>query len=301
MPRGTPYTIATGTGFEIIIIANGPAHFIYSRITGICLCIIAIIVIATYHTRCSCGEDSVGNRITRPIRKCLQFIAISRSQFHVTYIGTTIYCGRIYGTPYRVGRRTRICAKINRAFLMRRQCTIIFKIWFYVPGLRFRTIFLRCGLLPLTILEYRELRSLCQNMPRLWLGILLESPFLKSPLRESFEGYFSIFSQRKMLFYCQNLCHWQARDQWRFPRLFLHIPRQKHSPYQLIERTLELNPCGYWKSSLRRFYSQQSLRLLHFLPYRPIRKYMPQPHPLGSGVRLSSYHISRVCTTWKVK
>jgi hypothetical protein len=30
--------------------------------------------------------------------------------------------------------------------------------------------------------------------------------------------------------------------------------------------------------------------------YRPVRKYMPQPHPLGSGVRLSSYHISRVCT-----
>jgi hypothetical protein len=35
--------------------------------------------------------------------------------------------------------------------------------------------------------------------------------------------------------------------------------------------------------------------------YRPVRKYMPQPHPLSYGVRLSSYHISRVCTIWKVK
>jgi hypothetical protein len=30
--------------------------------------------------------------------------------------------------------------------------------------------------------------------------------------------------------------------------------------------------------------------------YRPVRKDIPQPHPLGSGVRLSSYHISRACT-----
>jgi hypothetical protein len=47
-------------------------------------------------------------------------------------------------------------------------------------------------------------------------------------------------------------------------------------------------------------------RLWHYILkgwwlYRPVRKYMPQPHSLGSGVRLSSYHISRVCTIWKVK
>jgi hypothetical protein len=44
-----------------------------------------------------------------------------------------------------------------------------------------------------------------------------------------------------------------------------------------------------------------ALKPLHPVCYRPVRKYMPQPHPLGSGVRLSSHHISRVCTIWKVK
>jgi hypothetical protein len=35
--------------------------------------------------------------------------------------------------------------------------------------------------------------------------------------------------------------------------------------------------------------------------YRLIDKYMPQPHSLGSGVRLSSEHISRVWTIRKAK